>query len=80
MNGFTCTIAPDTGAEVMIVPGKLVYELQLLQDWVYVKGLSGKPVLLQFAMVPFSFEGREFSMTVAVAKADTVKDKVQFVV
>ncbi len=46
VNGFTCTIAPDTGAEVMIVPGKLVYELQLLQDWVYVKGLSGKLLLL----------------------------------
>ncbi len=55
-----CIIASNTGAEVTVVSGHLVYEKQMLDDWVKVKGATGAPVTLQLAEVPFVFEDREF--------------------
>ncbi len=71
VNGITCVIAPDTGAEVTLVQGHLVCETQLLDDWVSVKGASGTIVKLQKAVVLFEVEGRRFSKEVVVANGST---------
>ncbi len=81
VNGMECIIAPDTGAELTVVPGDLVYEKQMLDDWVKeVKAATGAPVTLQLAEVPFVFEDKEFVEEVAVARTDMVADKVLFAV
>ena len=47
VNGLQCQIVPDTGAETTIVPGCLVYENQLLDEFVRVRGCNGEPKTLQ---------------------------------
>ncbi len=46
VNGTRCKIVPDTGAEISIVPGCLVYGDQLTGDLVDVKEWDGRPVTL----------------------------------
>ncbi len=53
VNGMNCLIVPDTGAEITIVPGCLVYENQLLDEIVRVKGWNGITKTLQTAEVDF---------------------------
>ncbi len=55
-----------------------MYESQLLDDWVPVKGATGTVVRLQKAVVPFLVEGRSFDTVVAVANGSTVNDRVLF--
>ncbi len=78
VNGLDCPIAPDTGAEVTIVPGTLVYESQMLPDTVVVRGATGIPVTLCMADVQFEIEGISSVRRVAVARADMLCDKVLF--
>ncbi len=65
--GSQCKIVPNTGAEISIVPGCLVYGDQLTGEQVDVKGWDGRPVTLDTAIVNFTFKGRTFSSRVAVA-------------
>ncbi len=78
VNGLECLIVPDTGAEITIVPGCLVYENQLLDERVNVKGWNGQTKSLQTAEVDFEFGGKSFISVVAVAHEDDVCNKVLF--
>ncbi len=64
INGESFTIAPDTGAEITIVPGHLVFER--------IRGVTGEPTLVQCARVPIEFEGHTFDKVVAVANKEMV--------
>ncbi len=78
VNGLQCQIVPDTGAETTIVPGCLVYENQLLDEFVRVRGWNGEPKTLQTARVDFEFGGKSFMSTVAVAHENNLCNKVLF--
>ncbi len=78
VNGLKCMIAPDTGAEITVFPGNLVYESQLLPGTVEVRGATGVPVHLCMAEVEFEIEGESFARKVAVAHAGMLCDKVLF--
>jgi len=41
VNGMACNFAPDTGAEITVVPGCLVYESQMLQGCIQSMVLLG---------------------------------------
>ncbi len=78
VNGSQCKIVPDTGAEISIVPGCLVYGDQLTGEQVDVKGWDGRPVTLDTAIVDFTFKGRTFSFRVAIAHVDSLCGCVLF--
>ncbi len=78
VNGFPCQIVPDTGAEITIVPAPLVYEDQLRDDFVRVRGWNGEPKLLQTAEVDFDYSGKTFMSVVAVAHEDDLCNRVLF--
>ncbi len=78
VNGMDCLIVPDTGAEITIVPGCLVYENQLLDERVRVKGWNGMTKTLQTAEVDFEYGGKSFMSVVAVAHEDDLCHKVLF--
>ncbi len=70
VNGAKCEIVPDTGAEITIVPGSLVYDDQLCEETVQVRGWDSNPVTLNTAVVDFRIDGKSFQCKVAVALAD----------
>ncbi len=78
VNGSTWDIVPDTGAQVTVVPGCLVYENQILPDTIEVRGATGVPVTLCTAVVDFDIEGRIFEQKVAVAQRGMLNNKVLF--
>ncbi len=78
VNGIMCKIIPDTGAEITVVPGCLVYDDQLCDESVSVRGWDSNPVDLQTAIVEFMFEGRPFRSKVAVAHEDRLSGAVLF--
>ncbi len=80
VNGTQCKIVPDTGAEISIVPGCLVFDDQLTGEMVVVKGWDGRPVNLETAVVDFTFKGRTFASRVAVAPKDNLNGAVLFAV
>ncbi len=80
VNGTQCKIVPDTGAEISIVPGCLVFDNQLTGEMVVVKGWDGRPVNLETAVVYFTFKGRTFASRVAVAPKDNLNGAVLFAV
>ncbi len=65
---------------ITLVPGHLVCSHQLVDQMERVKGVSGLPVEVQCADVPFEFEGRQFTQRVAVANKDLINDRVLFAV
>ncbi len=80
VNGTQYKIVPDTGAEISIVPGCLVFDDQLTGEMVVVKGWDGRPVTLETAVVDFTFKGRTFASRVAVAPKDNLNGAVLFAV
>ncbi len=78
VNGMDCDFAPDTGAEIAVVPGCLVYESQLLPDCIQVRGATGGPVTLCTAKVKFSVNEKTFEQVVAVAQPGMLNNKVLF--
>ncbi len=78
VNGSKCKIVPDTGAEISVVPGCLVYGDQLTGEKVNVKGWDGRPVTLDIAIVDFTIKGCSFNARVAVAHADSLCGCVLF--
>ncbi len=78
VNGTKCQIVPDSGAEITIVPGCLVYEHQLKDEKVQVRGWKGVPEWLHTAVVDFQFQGRKFKSLVAVACEDTLCGRVLY--
>ncbi len=78
VNGTKCKIVPDTGAEISIVPGCLVYGDQLTGEQVEVRGWDGRPMTLDTAIVDFVFKGKSFSSRVAVAHKDSLCGSVLF--
>ena len=78
VNGTKCEIVPDTGAEISIVPGCLVWEDQLTGDTVEVRGWDSDPVTLRVAIVDFEFKGKCFKHRVAVAHRDSLAGRVLF--
>jgi len=78
VNGFECQIVPDTGAEITIVPASVVYQDQLLPEYVSVRGWRGQPMDLQKAKVDFKIKGETFTCEVAVAHEDDVCNRVLF--
>jgi len=78
VNGTRCQIVPDTGAEISVVPGCLVFGDQLTGESVEVCGWDGRPVTLDTAIVDFMFKGRYFKSEVAVAHKDTLCGRVLF--
>ncbi len=78
VNGTKCKIVPDTGAEISIVPGCLVYGDQLTGEQVEVRGWDGRPMTLDTAIVDFVFKGKSFSSRVAVAHRDSLCGSVLF--
>ncbi len=80
VNDVECSIVPDTGAEVTVVSGCLVYEAQILPEKVQVRGATGGPVSLCTAEVMFELEGRSFSKVVAVAQEGMLNGKVLYAV
>ncbi len=84
VNDTPCVIAPDTGSDnrnnITLVPGHLVYEHQLVDQFERVKCVSGEPVLIQWADVPFEYKGCQFTQRVAVANQNLISDRVLFAV
>ncbi len=78
VNGMKCQIVPDTGAEITIMPGCLVYEHQLKDEKVQVRGWKGVPEWLHTAVIDFQFQGRKFKSLVAVAREDTLCRRVLY--
>ncbi len=78
VNGTKCRIVPDTGAEITIVPGCLVYDDQLSDETVRVRGWDSEPVSLYTAVVDFVFNGKSFKSRVAVAHEDNLCGSVLF--
>ncbi len=62
VNGTKCQIVPDTGAEITIVPGCLVYEQQLRDEKVQVKGWKGVSEWLHTAVVDFQIPAWHFAL------------------
>ncbi len=78
VNGFESQFVVDTGAEITIVPGNLVYESQLLPDTVEILGATGVPVETRMAEVEIDVLGKKFLKKVAVASAGMLCQKVLF--
>ncbi len=78
VNGSQSKIVPDTGAEISIVPGCLVYGDQLMGEQVDVKGWDGRPVTLDTAIVDFMFKGRTFGSIIVVVHEDSLCGCVLF--
>ncbi len=78
INGLPCQIVPDTGAEITIAPASLVYENQLLDEYVQVRGWNGEPQWLQTAEVDFEYSGKSFMSVVAVAHEDDLCNRILF--
>ncbi len=78
MNGIECSVIPDTGAEIIVVPGNLVPDCQLLSEYEVIYGAIGEPVRAQCAIVNLEIEGRQFSRRVVVATKDLPTDEVLF--
>ncbi len=78
VNGTKCQIVPDTGAEITIVPGCFVYEHQLRDEKVRVRGWKGVPEWLHTAVVDFEFQGKKFQSVVAVAREDMLCGRVLY--
>ncbi len=78
VNDTDAEFVVDTGAEITIVPGNLVYESQLLPDTVCVRGATGLPVTTNLARVEMCVLGKRFIKTVAVTSASMLCDKVLY--
>ena len=78
VNGTECQIVPDTGAEITFVPGCLVYDHQLKDEMVQVRGWKGVPEWLHTAVVEFQFLGKQFKSLVAVAQEDALNGRVLY--
>ena len=78
VNDIICEIVPDTGAEITVVPGCLVYESQILPDTIEVRGATGVPVTLCTANVEFEIDDTIFESRVAVAQQGMLNGKVLF--
>ncbi len=78
VNGEECPIVADTGAEITIVPGNLVYEGQITYEAVEIKDWQGSTDVLFTAAVEFVVAGKRFTDIVAVAPADTLGRKVLY--
>ncbi len=70
VNGLQTEFVVDTGAEITVVPGNLVYENQLLPESIEIVGATGVPVCTKLADVEFDVMGKNFVKTVAVASAE----------
>ncbi len=78
VNGLQTEFVVDTGAEITVVPGNLVYENQLLPESIEIVGATGVPVCTKLADVEFDVMGKNFVKTVAVASAEMFCDKVLY--
>ncbi len=78
VNGIECSIIPDTGAEVTIVPGNLVPNCLLIKEWEIIQGVTREPVKAQCAIVNMEVEGKYFMRRVVVATNDLLSDEVFF--
>ncbi len=76
VNGIECSVIPDTGAEIIVVPGNLVPDCLNMKLYSY--GAIGEPVRAQCAIVNLELEGRQFSRRVVVATKDLPTDEVLF--
>ncbi len=80
VNGVECQIIPNTGAEVTIVPGNLVYACQLLDEYDTIRSVAGGPGRAQRAVIPIKFEGKEYTHKVVMANKELLNDSVLFAV
>ena len=78
VNGFTTDLVVDTGAEITVIPGNLVYEGQILPDTVEIVGATGVPVSAKTARVEFEVEGITFDKVVAVASPGMMCERVLY--
>ena len=62
VNGEECPIVADTGAEITIVPGNLVYEGQITDEAVEIKDWQGSTAVLFTAAVEFVVAGKRFKV------------------
>ena len=78
VNGFTTDLEVDTGTEITVVLGNLVYEGQILPDTVEIVGATGVPVSSKTARVEFEIEGITFDKVVSVASPGMMSERVLY--
>ncbi len=76
--GLKSQFVVDTGVEITVVPGNLVYESQLLPETVEILGATGVPVETRMAEVEMDVLDKWFMKKVAVTAAGMLCDKVLF--
>ena len=69
-------IVVDTGAQITIVPGSLVYRDQLTGEQVPILGVHGDPVQYELAKVPITLNDMSIEETVAIAPEEQMNTRV----
>ena len=75
VNGHDTDIILDTGAQITVVPGKLVYEDNLTGNSIDIIGINGDPRPYQTAKIPITLNGTEVEEIVAVAPEHQLNSK-----
>ncbi len=78
VNGRSSKYVPDSGAEITLVPEKLVDEKQYLSDVITIQGTTGIMIDVKTAKVKFNVRGEEFVEIVAVAPPSILCDTILF--
>ena len=76
VNGHDTDIVLDTGAQITVVPGKLVYEDNLTGNSIDIIGINGDPRPYQTAKISITLNGTEVEEIVAVAPEHQLNSKV----
>ena len=76
VNGHTAQIILDTGAQITVVLGKLIYEDNLTGESIDIIGINGDPRPYQTAKIPIIVDNIEVEEVVAVAPEHQLNSKV----
>ena len=76
VNGHTTEIILDTGAQITVVPGKLIYEDNLTGESIDIIGINGDPRPYQTAKISIIINDTEVEEVVAVAPEHQLNSKV----
>ncbi len=78
VNGLACKFAPDTGAQITVVPDNLVFQDQVLGDTVVLRFGNGELERFPMAEVELQAESEPYRRKVAVAPVDMLRGTVLY--
>ncbi len=78
VNGLACKFAPDTGAQITVVPDNLVFQDQVLEDTVVLRFGNGELERFPMAEVELQAESEPYRRKVAVAPVDMLRGTVLY--